>query len=420
MGPRAAAFNRRFSNPPMDDPLHAEAYVSAAEAIAILGVKRPTLYSYVSRGLVRSVPGDGRRARRYVRADLERLRGRADARAGHAAVARAALDWGEPVLDSSLTEITGRGPRLRGHLAVDLVEQGATLEQAAELLWTGALPADSPRWPVRSLGMRPTALAALLPRGAPPIAALQLAMATIGAGEPAARVLVPRLAASLALAFEPERARAALAEGRVAAIILRALGVRPARAAVRAIDAALVVSVDHELNPSSFAARVAASAGASDAACLTAALATVSGARHGGMCDRVEELVDAAGRKDRAAAHVDARIARGEGVPGFGHRLYPRGDPRAAVLLDVARGLGRPTPRLETLLAVVRAMHERGQEEPTLDAGLVAIAAALGLPRGSSLALFALGRTAGWIAHAAEQRQSGQVLRPRARYVAHS
>jgi citrate synthase len=401
----------------MDDSLHAESYVTAPEAIAILGVKLPTLYSYVSRGLVRSVPGDGRRARRYARADLERLRGRRDARAGHAALARAALDWGEPVLDSALTEITEQGPTLRGHLAIELVERDVTFEQAAELLWTGALPPVPPRWIVRTLGPRPKALAALLPRGAPPFAALQLAMATIATADATARVLLPRLAASLALALDPERATASLAEGRVAATILRALGGRPSRARIRAIDAALVLSIDHELNPSSFAARVAASAGADDAACLTAALATLSGARHGGMCDRVEDLVDAIDGKQGARRAVEERLARGDSVPGFGHRLYPRGDPRAALLIDVARGLGPPTPRLETLLAVVRAMHDRRQEAPTLDAGLVAIAAALGLPRGSAIALFALGRTAGWIAHAAEQRQSGQVLRPRARYV---
>jgi citrate synthase len=366
---------------------------------------------------VRSVPGDGRRARRYAREDLERLRGRKDARAGHAALARAALDWGEPVLDSALTEITERGPRMRGHLAVELAERGATFEQAAELLWTGALPPAPPRWRVRGLGLRPRAFAALLPRGAPLIVVLRLAMSLLAAGDVDGRALVPRLAASLALSVDPRRAVACLGEASVARAILRALGARVSRAAVRALDAALVVSLDHELNPSSFAARVAASAGADDAACLTAALATVSGARHGGTCDAVEDLVALVGRVERAAPEIDARLARGEAVPGFGHRLYPRGDPRAAVLLDLARGLGRPRPRLDALLAVVRAMRDRRQEEPTLDVGLVAIAAALDLPRGAALALFAIGRTPGWIAHAAEQRRSGQVLRPRARYV---
>lgn len=401
----------------MDGSIHPGGYVSAEQAIAILGVKRPTLYSYVSRGLVRSVPGDGRRARRYVRADLERLRGRRDARAGHAAVARAALDWGEPVLDSALTEISERGPALRGQPVVDLVERGVTFEQAAELLWTGSLPAKPPVWTVRTLGLKARQLAALLPEGAPLFASLPLAMAALAASPADGPTLIPRLAASLALSTEPGRAVESLGQGSIAATILHALRARPSRSAIRAVDAALVASLDHELNPSTFVVRVAAAVGADMPACITAGLATLSGARHGGACDRVEELVDEVGRKDQARRFVEARLQQGLAVPGFGHRLYPQGDPRGTLLLDVARALGRSTPRLDTLLAVVRAMHDRGQEAPTLDASLVAITAALDLPRGSAIALFALGRTAGWIAHAIEQRDSGQVLRPRARYV---
>jgi len=405
----------------MDGAIHprtqAGSYVSAEEAILVLGVKRPTLYSYVSRGLVRSVPGDGRKARRYVREDLERLRGRRDARAGHAAVARDALDWGEPVLDSALTEITERGPALRGQRVVDLVERGVTFEQAAELLWSGTLPATPPRWTVRTLGFRPPQLAALLPRGGPPISALRVVMAALAGADPNGPTLIPRLAASLSLAFDPRRTKGCLAQGSVAAILLHALGARPTRASIRAVDAALVASLDHELNPSSFVARVAAAVGADMPACITAALATLSGARHGGACDRVEELVEEVGRKERARRTVEQRLAKGQAVAGFGHRLYPQGDPRGALLLDVARSLGRPSPRLATLLEIVRVMHEGGHEAPTLDAGLVAITSALRLPAGSAIVLFAIGRTAGWIAHAIEQRDSGQALRPRARYV---
>ncbi len=392
-------------------------YVTAEVAIALLGVKRPTLYSYVSRGLVRSVPGDGRRARRYVRADLERIRGRRDARAGHAALARAALDWGEPVLDSALSEITERGPALRGRLVSDLVEQGVGFEQTSELLWTGVLPATTPRWRVASTGFDARRLAKLLPEKAPPFSALRLAMTALAGTAVEGPVLIPRLAASLAMVDDPPRAKESLAQPSVAARLLHALGSHPTRASVKAIDAALVVSMDHELNPSSFVARVAAAAGADTPSCLTAALATLSGARHGGQVDRVETMLDAIGSKDRARAFVDERLRRGEAIPGFGHRLYPQGDPRSTLLLDVARGLGRRSPRLDTLVALVRAMQESGQEPPTLDLGLAAVTVALGLPRGAPIVVFAIGRMAGWIAHVVEQRESGQVLRPRARYV---
>jgi citrate synthase len=332
-------------------------------------------------------------------------------------VARAALDWGEPVLDSSLTEITERGPALRGQLVVDLVERGVTFEQAAQLLWTGTLPATAPRWAVRTLGFEARRLAALRPDGAPLFATLPLAMAALAASPADGPTLIPRLAASLALSIEPGRATESLGQNGIAATILHALRARPSRTAIRAVDAALVASLDHELNPSTFVARVAAAVGADMPACITAGLATLSGARHGGACDRVEELVEEVGRKDHARRRVEERLRRGQAVPGFGHRLYPQGDPRGALLLDVARSLGRSTRRLETLLALVRVMHDGGQEAPTLDVGLVAITSALGLPRGSAIALFALGRTAGWIAHALEQKASGQVLRPRARYV---
>ncbi len=401
----------------MNDSFHEDSYVTAAQAIGILGVKRPTLYSYVSRGLVRSVPGDGRRERRYVRADVERLRRRSHARAGHAAVAGGALDWGEPVLDTALTSITEDGPSYRGHLASDLVARAVVFEQAAELLWTGELPPGAPRWRVERLGFRPQGLAALLPRGAAPLSAVRLASAVLVDGGDDARSLIPRLAASLALALDPGRVVASLSQSSVAATVLHALGKRPRPATVRAANAALVASMDHELNPSSFVARVAASAGADVPACTAAALATLSGSRHGGMCDRVEALVAAVGAPARARQLVDERLRRGDGIPGFGHRLYPRGDPRATWLLDVARSLGRPGTRLQALMAIVRAMNDAGHEPPTLDVGLVAVASALDLPAGSAVALFAIGRTAGCIAHALEQARSGQVLRPRARYV---
>jgi len=117
------------------------AYLSAAEAASFLGVKLATLYAYASRGLVQSVPGPGpSRERHYSRADLARLKARHDARAGHAAVAAGALDWGEPVLESSITRIGVEGPVYRGHAAVALASASLRFEQVAELLWTGTLP----------------------------------------------------------------------------------------------------------------------------------------------------------------------------------------------------------------------------------------------------------------------------------------
>ena len=117
------------------------------------------------------------------------------------------------------------------------------------------------------------------------------------------------------------------------------------------------------------------------------------------------------------AAVLSARLRRGEEIPGFGHPLYRSGDPRGRALLDAARRLSRPHRRLATVLALVKELERREYPPPNLDAGLCAVAAALGLAPGTPSALFAIGRTAGWVAHALEQRSTGRLLRPRARYV---
>src|ERR1700677_3202122 len=114
-------------------------YVTSREAIALLDVKLETLYAYVSRGLVHSVPvNDGSKERLYLRADIEKLRLRAEARSGHGAVAADAMHYGQPVITSEITELTAEGPKYRGYLATDLAER-MPFENVARLLWTGRL-----------------------------------------------------------------------------------------------------------------------------------------------------------------------------------------------------------------------------------------------------------------------------------------
>src|SRR3954470_15678038 len=121
-------------------------WVDARAAAKHLGIQVRSLYAYVSRGQVRSVPGESGRPRLYALADLERLRVRRDARKGHGAVAAGALRWGEPVLDSAITQITPGGPAYRGRLATELA-QTTRFENVAELLWSGYLPAGPIAWP---------------------------------------------------------------------------------------------------------------------------------------------------------------------------------------------------------------------------------------------------------------------------------
>lgn len=445
-------------------------WLPARDAAELLGIKKETLYAYASRGLVRSVAGPGAdRGRLYHRDDLERLHARSRARAGHGPVAAGALRFGEPVLETRVGTIGESGPIYRGTPAIDLVRRKASFEEVCALLWDA--PFVEPRDP--GLGVHGASLHAVLRAHAEPFDAMLLTAAALASAEPRgegievtkerAGGLVRRLVASCALPRGMDAVDAALAGGGARAVadgtrgtgrargsasgrngrrpvasgaararetetadqrayttarsLLVALGARTRASAVEAMNEALVLSADHELNVSTFAARVAASSGANLAASILAALAALSGPLHGAATARVEALVAEVERPERAAEVVAARLDRGESVPGFGHPLYPDGDPRGARLLELAQRVASKARAVRVLVSITNAMHLVAREQPTLDVGLTALASALGLPRGAPLAIFACGRLAGWIAHALEQREASHLLRPRARYV---
>lgn len=421
---------RRFDNQRSD-------LVDARAAARFLGVKLSTLYAYASRGLVRSEAGEKGRARRYARSDLERLKQRGDARSGHGPVAAGALRWGEPVLTTAISSIRPDGPAYRGQSAVALARSGHRFEAVAELLWSGELqPKIS--WPGEEAASLVRKLGNAIPKGHPPLAALLSAVPCLalldgdrfGAEAHTEWARARRLARAMALVVArssgapaeetSKRAAATLsaaaAADTMAEAVAIALGVPPGRSR-EVIDLVLVLTADHELNASTFAARVVASTGADLYACVTGALAALSGPRHGALSDRVEALVDEVGEPRRAREVVALRTSRGETIPGFGHPLYPAGDPRVPPLLEIATRVARKKSGLETALAIASAMEASGRAPPNLDFGLVAVVRALGLRRGAAAALFALGRTAGWVAHALEQRDAGYLLRPRAEYV---
>ncbi len=390
-------------------------WVDARAAAKHLGIQVRSLYAYVSRGQIRSTPGESGRPRLYALADLERLRVRRDARAGHGAVAAGALRWGEPVLDSAITAITMRGPAYRGHLAIDLTSR--SYEQVAELLWTGELGDTRPSWP--RLAIPVAALAKIVGDHARPLDVMPLVVQLASLAErprdavACGRVLIPLLAASLASPFSAAAFTRALSAPSVARIATRALDLDEEHA--RALDCALVLLADHELNASSFAARVAASTNADPYACVTAALATVSGSKHGSASEDVARFADRLSL-ERVRAELRSLKKRGASLPGFGHPLYAQGDPRTSPLLDAtARVIERTggTRRSKIILAIIAATDA----EPSVDVALAALVAALDLHPSTASGLFAVARCAGWLAHALEQREAGYLLRPRARYI---
>jgi citrate synthase len=168
------------------------------------------------------------------------------------------------------------------------------------------------------------------------------------------------------------------------------------------------------LNASTFVARCVASTGATPYAVVAAALAALSGRRHGGASARAEALFAEIAESGSPLALMAARLARDEDLPGFGHFLYPQGDPRAAAILDaVTRTL--PVAR-DAIDAAVGAGTRLTGRLPNVDFALAAATTALKLPPNAALGLFVVGRTVGWVAHAIEQYEGGALIRPRARY----
>lgn len=400
----------------MSDP----GYLSAREAAELLGVSPATLYAYVSRGMVRSeaTGAANTRARRYHRADVEALLRKKAQRQEPGLVAEAALDWGAPVLESAITAIAYGRLYYRGQDATTLA-RAASVEAVAGLIWHGeavsAIPPDcptlaAPRWrsvyeQTRDLS-RLEAFSVLLPlAAADDLAAYDTRPASVAAT--GARILRLLLAIATDGAPSPDGIAATLARHWA-----------PGEPAAEALlSACLILAADHELNVSTFAGRCVASAGATPYAVVAAGLAALSGARHGGWADRVEALFREVGTPANAHAVLADRLRRGEEMPGFGHTLYPQGDPRGAALLALLAEQMPHSPGWALARAITTAADTLLGEPPTLDFGLAAIARALVLPPRSAIALFAMGRAIGWIGQAMEQYATGRLIRPRARYV---
>jgi citrate synthase len=408
-------------------------YLSASEAAARLGVKPATLYAYVARGLLGSQPVDGSRSHRYLARDVDRLVEGKHWRKQRDPVKARSLFWGAPVVESAISLVEGGRLLYRGIDATHLAEN-ESFERVAALLWSGSLDASPGPWPAPpELPAASARALALLPEGTTVFTRLTLAAALIGAHDElrfdtvrsTVLATAKRLIAGLArvLARNPVVATRKRPRG-VAATLAASLEARGGEAGVRLVERALILCAEHELNASAFAARVAAGTGADPYAVVTAALATLSGPKHGGMCDRVEALIREVERPEHAARVVFARHALEEVIPGFGHPLYPEGEPRADSLMEGARAAsahlrgGRELPA-KTVFALADAMrtrHDRAGGAPTLDLGLVAVASSLEMRPGSASAIFAIGRIVGLIAHALEQYAMDEMIRPRARY----
>lgn len=390
--------------------------LTAKEAAQLLGISLPTLYAYVSRGQLRSEPAAGTREKRYRAEDVARLRERKAGGRGAASVAHQALHFGAPVLESALTHIADGRLGYRGRDATGLA-RGETLEVVARLLWQTA------RDPFGPDNLPPLTTATR--RG-------WLAVATL---PPIDRclALLPQIAAHDHRAWSGEADALPQAGARLVRLLASAVAARPPDALpvhaqlaeawrlpareAEIIRAALVLCADHELNASAFAVRVATSTGATVYGAAIAGLATLQGPRHGGMTRRVRAMFDDLAAADDLAGALALRIESGADVPGFGHPLYPDGDPRGRVLLEMLADARPDDPAMRFVADLLAAAREVVGRPPTIDVALAAIERVLKLPTDGALGLFLVGRSVGWVAHAREQAADSHLIRPRARYV---
>lgn len=368
-------------------------WMSTEAALALLGTKPQTLYANVSRGRIAAKPDpDDPRRSLYRREDVERLAARQRGRRPARAVAAESIAWGEPVLETALSAVTDGRLLYRGQDATKLAET-ATLGGVARLLWNADGDVD-----FAGRGQAP----------APGMATAYRAVAELAATD------MPSAERNRAMLIGDAARTVSILAGALAAPGTSPLHERLAQQwhrseAAETIRAALVLLAEHELNASTFAARVTASTGAPLSATVLAGLAALSGPLHGNASQSMAGLV-AMARQYGAQAAVREHLREGRALPCFGHRLYPDGDVRAAALMRHFS-----LPPLFTELA--EAGTTFSGEMPNIDFALVAMTAAFQLPNDAPLQIFALARSVGWIAHALEQIETGALIRPRARYI---
>jgi citrate synthase len=452
-------------------------WISAAEAARRLGIKQATLYSYVSRGVLTRRRASGGRgsgasggaggsggAGARARAD-----GGAGARADGVAGGKGSLfDPGEVeelarrgrprrppglaglVIESGVTEIADNRLWFRGLDALDLARDW-DFEDVCELLWD-VRPGPGPAGPGSARPQSPgpgyagpqpsgpdpgewqatpaalaagTAAQAALPSGTFPLERLQVIVPALAAADPlrlqydppavaaAGRAIIAGLVDCLPPAGAGNQQTGA---GIPARLWPRLCPDDPPPGLLDALRAALVLLADHELAASTLAARVAASVRADPYAVVATGLGAVGGALHGGASLGAETMLAAAQDAAGVPRVVGDLLRRGERVPGFGHFVYRGGDPRAQLLLAMVRSAVPASPRLAVVDSVLAEMHRRALPEPNIDFALAVLASCAGMIRGAGEVIFAVARTAGWLAHALEEYTARTPLRPRAVY----
>ena len=384
-------------------------FYSAQEASERLGVSRNTLYSYVSRGLIRSKPtGPSAKTCQYHSLDVDQMATRSKIFKAPAKALQSSTDWGAPILESAITLIGDETFYYRGY-CVPAMADGQTFEKVTAILWDISEYEPSSVNPV--LRKQVEKLIENHKRSNP-MDLFQSILAMLNHEDVGAYNFTREATMSAGRTMLECFVRVLTGTWpgvRIAEHLAVAWKVDPMLVPI--FDSALILVADHELNISSFTARCAASAGCSPYASVAAATHAFFGRRHGGNTERIRGLLNEADGQGSLYKVIESRVKRGDAVPGFGHKLYDA-DPRARFLL----------PRLPDRNCYIRQAQEAadkllGSSYPTVDFALVVMEKELALPEKSSAYLFYLGRLAGLAAHIMEQYAHNRPIRPRAQYV---
>jgi citrate synthase len=429
-------------------------WINAAEAAQRLGVKQATLYAYVSRGMLARRRGEDGRSSLFEADEVARLVER-----GQRGEPRRAAGTGDFVIESELTEVADGRIRYRG-LEVTKLALWRPFEEVAAWLWTGGLSQDG-RWEATPEAVAAgTGAQAALPEGTLPLERLRVIVPAMAATDPlrlhldspavmaAGRNIIagmidclPDPGSPAAGSSLPAVPSARLAEGGMAGRFwYKICPRRPDPGLLGALRAAMALLADHELAASTFAARMAASVRADPYAVVATGLGALGGTMHanprhavvyGGASLAAETMLAAAREPADAVRVVGDLLRRGERIPGLGdfHHadhgpraagagpvLAHRTDPRAGALLDLTRKAAPRSARYAVADAVLAETRRRSLPEPNIDFALATLVSVAGMITGAGEAIFAVARTAGWIAHAMEEYARSAPLRPRTIY----
>ncbi|MFE4801434.1 citrate synthase [Streptomyces sp. NPDC056708] len=406
--------------------------LSTRETAERLGVKPETVYAYVSRGQLSSRRAPGGRGSTFDVAEVDALARRTGRRESSAAT-------GDLVFRTGITLIERDRYYFRGVDATALARQYA-YEEVAEWLWTGDLrPGIRFTAPAEALAAARRAVEAL-PAHSGSTDRLRVAVIAAATADPlrfdlsreavlaSARSLIPTLVGALPLTSDASSTgdgSEGRADGNGAGLARRLwpkLTAQPAdEPSVAALDTALVLLIDHDLAASTLAARVAASAHAHPYAVVSAGLGVLEGPLHGAASGLAHRMLTEVLERGSAVPVVADHLRTGRRVPGLGHRLYTSEDPRAQTLFALLANVPQAAPALAAARDVVTTTARHAPLHANVDLALAVLSVSSGMAAEAGETVFAVSRTAGWIAHALEEygerplriRPSGQYGGPR-------